>query len=193
MKLTLINLGVIFGFLFLFGISTYVIMHMQMMNQTQQVLQLISADLGYQVPEQNDHHPTRALEYFVLKTDLSGNVIISLTDLPFQPDKLPQLVKNILARKGPRGEIEIQDQSYVYQITQNQNGQSLLISFASYDREKTMLAILLLTLSLGGLIYLVFAFFGGRLLADKAMAPIKKAWQRQQEFVANASHELRTP
>lgn len=193
MKLTLINLGVIFIFLLLFGISTYVIMHMQMMSQTQQVLQLISADLGYQVPEQDNHHPTRTLEYFVLKTDPSGKVIISLTDLPFQPDKLPQLVDNILARRNPRGEIEIQNQSYAYQVTLNQNGQSMLLSFASYDREKTMLGILLLTLSLGGLIYLVFAFFGGRFLADKAMAPIKRAWQRQQEFVANASHELRTP
>lgn len=165
-----------------------------MMNQTQQILQLISADLGYQVPDnQNNKYPTSNFEYFILKTDLTGNIILSLTDLPFQPDRLPQIVNTVLTGKSLRGEIKIMNQSYIYQITQNQSGQSLLISFASYDREKSMLGFLMLTLGLAGLIYLILAFFGGRFLADKAMAPIQKTWRRQQEFVADASHELRTP
>lgn len=194
LKLTLINLGVIFVFLLLFGVSTYVIVKVQMMNQTQQILQLISADLGYQVPDnQNNKYPTSNFEYFILKTDLTGNIILSLTDLPFQPDRLPQIVNTVLTGKSLRGEIKIMNQSYIYQITQNQSGQSLLISFASYDREKSMLGFLMLTLGLAGLIYLILAFFGGRFLADKAMAPIQKTWRRQQEFVADASHELRTP
>ncbi|GMA56119.1 hypothetical protein GCM10025858_06220 [Alicyclobacillus sacchari] len=33
----------------------------------------------------------------------------------------------------------------------------------------------------------------GIFLAQRALAPISRAWTRQQQFVANASHELRTP
>ncbi|EJY57069.1 histidine kinase [Alicyclobacillus hesperidum URH17-3-68] len=33
----------------------------------------------------------------------------------------------------------------------------------------------------------------GIFLANRALAPISRAWTRQQQFVANASHELRTP
>ncbi len=33
----------------------------------------------------------------------------------------------------------------------------------------------------------------GFILADRALVPIRKAWNRQVQFVADASHELRTP
>lgn len=40
---------------------------------------------------------------------------------------------------------------------------------------------------------LVASTLGGFLLADRVLRPIRRAWQRQLEFVADASHELRTP
>ena len=48
---------------------------------------------------------------------------------------------------------------------------------------------------------LVFIFLAGmavvllcsRFLAEKALIPIKKSWERQRNFVADASHELRSP
>lgn len=39
----------------------------------------------------------------------------------------------------------------------------------------------------------VVATLGGFFLAERALRPIRRAWQRQLEFVADASHELRTP
>ncbi len=45
----------------------------------------------------------------------------------------------------------------------------------------------------GGAIGLLLSFFGAWFLADRALVPIRRAFERQQEFVADASHELRTP
>ena len=52
-----------------------------------------------------------------------------------------------------------------------------------------MLLILVIGSSIGSVCAVGVGFF----LAGKALVPIKKAWQKQQEFVSDASHELRTP
>jgi signal transduction histidine kinase len=49
--------------------------------------------------------------------------------------------------------------------------------------------ILLLT----GAVGLVLSAFGSLFLADRAMRPILEAFERQRRFIADASHELRTP
>jgi signal transduction histidine kinase len=47
----------------------------------------------------------------------------------------------------------------------------------------------IITLLLG----IVLVVVGSWLLSKKAVAPIEKAWQKQLDFTADASHELRTP
>ncbi len=61
------------------------------------------------------------------------------------------------------------------------------------QREREMLKHLLMVISFGGLFSVLLAIIAGFYLANKALVPIKKAWDRQQQFVADASHELRTP
>jgi signal transduction histidine kinase len=50
--------------------------------------------------------------------------------------------------------------------------------------------MLLLTI---GSIALLGSGFGGLFLSHRALAPARLAWQRQQRFIADAAHELRTP
>lgn len=44
-----------------------------------------------------------------------------------------------------------------------------------------------------GIVSLTLVFIISWLLANKAIRPVKKSWENQMEFVADASHELRTP
>ncbi len=59
-------------------------------------------------------------------------------------------------------------------------------------QERVLRLLLVLLLSLGGAAVLG-AIGGGLLLAERALAPARLAFTRQQAFIGDASHELRTP
>lgn len=61
------------------------------------------------------------------------------------------------------------------------------------NSEKELLDRLLLIILIGCGIGVICALASGYFLAGRALVPIKKAWDKQQEFVSDASHELRTP
>ena len=62
-----------------------------------------------------------------------------------------------------------------------------LAAVRDVERQVTLLLVL------AGSIGLVLALVAGWVLADRAMRPIRRAFDRQREFAADASHELRTP
>ncbi|RLQ96205.1 sensor histidine kinase [Falsibacillus albus] len=59
--------------------------------------------------------------------------------------------------------------------------------------EKEMLNRLLWMMIIGCTVSSVLAVAAGYFLAERALIPIKRSWEKQQQFVTDASHELRTP
>lgn len=57
----------------------------------------------------------------------------------------------------------------------------------------TTLQALLLDIGIGIVAGAFISVFAGLFLARRAMVPIRRSWEKQQQFVADASHELRTP
>lgn len=63
-------------------------------------------------------------------------------------------------------------------------------SLSQRDRDLRQLLILLV---IGGGVGLVMAGLGGLWVGELAIRPVRRAFNRQRDFVADASHELRTP
>lgn len=52
---------------------------------------------------------------------------------------------------------------------------------------------LMLDIIIGIIAGLIISILAGLFLARRALVPIRNSWEKQQQFVADASHELRTP
>jgi signal transduction histidine kinase len=74
----------------------------------------------------------------------------------------------------------------------NGNAGVVMIGESIQNQVNALSLLLTLMLIVGGLA-LIGAGLGGLLLANRALAPARLAWARQQRFIADAAHELRTP
>ena len=74
-----------------------------------------------------------------------------------------------------------------------ENGKETKIAFSDYAREQAaIVSQVQSTLLVGGLGLLAF-FFISLFLSRWALRPAERAWEQQRQFVADASHELKTP
>lgn len=79
-------------------------------------------------------------------------------------------------------------------VTLDTNGalEVILITKDNANNSATLTKILYILIATS-LIGLIFAVLGGYYTADKALIPIKQTIENQKQFIADASHELRTP
>lgn len=80
-------------------------------------------------------------------------------------------------------------------VVQNPNGNVAGVIMAGESlqvQDRILTQLLWLLLSIGG-VALLGAGVGGLFLANRSLAPARLAWARQQRFIADASHEFRTP
>ncbi len=116
---------------------------------------------------------------------VSGSSYFDLTD----HDYLLRLAQTALKAKGDMGQLRGYDLRFYRQETLA----GVRISFADMSHEREILRSLALGCGLVGLCSLVGLFAISWLLAKWAVRPVEKAWQQQKQFVADASHELKTP
>ena len=88
-------------------------------------------------------------------------------------------------------------QIYRYaQVVPNPSGSGyvgvVLIGESIQAQESALQLLFTLLLSIGG-VALLGAGLGGLFLSNRALAPARLAWANQQRFIADASHEFRTP
>ena len=133
--------------------------------------------------------PGAQLPHFILQLNPSGEWIVSgsgnydLTD----PAMLSELIKLSSTQKS--GVLKEYGLRFVRVVTPNTER----IVFADMSRETSILSDLLETcLLIGAASFIVFLIIS-ILLAHWAVKPVAVAWEQQRQFVADASHELKTP
>jgi two-component system, OmpR family, sensor histidine kinase CiaH len=93
-------------------------------------------------------------------------------------------------------DVDVEDFSFRYiaiKVDHPELGKITVQFIRNVNSEQELLDRLLLIMLIGMGIGIICAVASGYFLAGKALVPIKKAWQKQTEFVSDASHELRTP
>ena len=98
---------------------------------------------------------------------------------------LEAIVSNALAQEKSSGIIRGENLRFLVQGSR--------IAFADRTNEIESLTSLLETSALVGFFVLLAFFVISLFLARWALRPIEKSWKQQRQFVADASHELKTP
>lgn len=183
MAIVTVMLGVIFGLVY----------HFTRQNLEQESLSMMEsmASAPFSLGAPNERPEEIRLPYFVLQLGEGGELIAmgggyyDLSDEEF----LRELVAAVAQQRERTGLVEQYSLRYLVQSTPM--GQKIV--FADTSSEQAALGALIRTSLLIGLAALL-AFFGlSLLLARMAVKPVERAWEQQRQFVADASHELKTP
>lgn len=130
---------------------------------------------------------------FMLSVDAKGKLqnYYSRCQYPdYQEDF--QAAADFALQNGRFGTYRYYHSDWRYHITKDKQGQ-LVITFLEITDDLTNQRQLLLTLIIVGAGSLVIIFWLSRYFSGRAILPVIEAWERQKRFVADASHELKTP
>lgn len=132
-----------------------------------------------------------SLPYFVLKIDSLGNILATgggyydLSDRDF----LAEVLTQVLNAGTESGKIE----KYHLRFLWVDGFSTTRIVFADTSTEEATLAGLIRTCVMVGALAMGAFFALSFFLARWAVRPVERAWRQQKQFVADASHELKTP
>lgn len=102
------------------------------------------------------------------------------------------VAKRAAAQKEEKGSFKSDGVYWQYDTRSLKDG-ARLIALADVTAEYNMLARFIISFIICAALLLVLIFFFSLYFANRAMRPVIEAWEKQKQFVSDASHELKTP
>lgn len=127
---------------------------------------------------------------FVISIDSDGSAALETSHSVNISDETVQTLAQ-LAQNAARPSGLLRTYSLRYLVSAD-NGETR-IAFLDASSDIAAMAELVVSSLLIGVLALLAFFFVSLLLANLALKPVEAAWTRQKQFVADASHELKTP
>ena len=181
----------------LFAVIFGGILHFTRRNLERESLQMMRAmafqpmNMTAPIEIPDDRDKKMRLPFFTLRIENNGTITASgggyydLTD----KELLQKLTEAVSEKKEPSGIIAEYDLRYL--VTRQPGSRTIV--FADISSERTMLNGLIRNCIIAGLIGYAVFFIISLLLAKWVTKPVEKTWTEQKQFIADASHELKTP
>lgn len=127
----------------------------------------------------------------IIDLDSENNVANVTTNIEIDNAVLEESIYSILKNENKIDKIDISGSSYGYLKEHTPKG--LKIALISRELQINMLNNLLKVFLIVGSISLFLLFYISVYLTNKTIKPIKESFEKQKQFIADASHELKTP
>lgn len=149
---------------------------------------------GNGAPGSDPNSPPGRSVSFMVKTDSEWKITDAHSrfdmDNTFYTEALQKVNKvDDLDRKT--GQFTLNGTDWAYVIDPSSTGH--MIVFMDVTAQQGILTNLIYTFAIVGLIMLIVIFFLSRYFANRSITPVKEAFEKQKQFIADASHELKTP
>ncbi|SHH35743.1 His Kinase A (phospho-acceptor) domain-containing protein [Clostridium collagenovorans DSM 3089] len=123
--------------------------------------------------------------------DSNNKIINSNSHMFINASDIPNLVDMALSTNGNSNKIQFLDNTYMFLKKSMPIGTK--IAFFDISKEKEVLINILKEFLLMGSFVLIILFGVSIFLTSKTIKPIKESFEKQKQFIADASHELKTP
>ena len=134
--------------------------------------------------------PPERIPMFYVSVDSSGNTeLVKTENITVDDELINSAAEYVREREKDEGVISELNLRYVRRVTPR--GEQIV--FADRTNETSTLKNLLITSLVAGVGGLLAFFVASLFLSGIAVRPVKTAWENQRRFVADASHELKTP
>ena len=102
--------------------------------------------------------------------------------------KLKDYSSKIISNKKDSGIIG----KYIYKVRKNRNN-SYEITFIENETAISHIKIVFILSFVAGCIIIVAIYFGAKKLSEIIVKPVEETFEKQKQFISDASHELKTP
>ncbi|QSF44989.1 sensor histidine kinase [Paenibacillus tianjinensis] len=136
--------------------------------------------------------PPERLISFMIETDAEWNQVgTPASQLTMDDEFYAQALQEAVDMDTTRGQFELDGSLWIFEIKPTTDGHKLV--FLDITARQKILTNLIYTFSLVGVVMLIILYFTSRYFANRSIKPVKEAFDKQKQFIADASHELKTP
>lgn len=151
----------------------------------------VDSDTADGAPPSNRTAPPERSLSFMVQTDKEGNMTAWSSKFSMDRAFYEQALQKAVSKNQNTGQFSLDGSVWVYTERPLNDGQMLV--FLDVTSQREILIHLIYTFSLVGFGMLIALYFTSRYFANRAITPVKEAFEKQKQFIADASHELKTP
>jgi two-component system sensor histidine kinase CiaH len=142
-------------------------------------------------PMDNDNaRPDRSVS-FMLQTDKEWSITANNSKFDMDDEFYASALQEAVAMNKDTGKFTLDGSQWIFNILQTNEG--ALLVFLDITAQQEILTNLIYTFTVVGSVMLIILFFTSRFFANRSITPVKEAFDKQKQFIADASHELKTP
>jgi len=194
-KFIFINMLLVFAVLIIVFFAQFASTHRQLQEESNQSLQMALEKKDNQKPPKFEIGQPRSNDFtartlFVVSIDQNGGrELLSAENISISDEQLSLIVEKALSSESKQR--ILRDYNLRYMISNK--GKEIKIAFIDISDDIKTLENTVVTLIFSCVAALIAFFFISLYLSKWALRPVERAWEQQRRFVADASHELKTP